>query len=592
MKKFSCLSIPGLWWGPAQALPPASLDGHVVIVVICAIVVVFVLLLVFLLRIEVQHKTKSLQREIDEHRKVEEELASVKERYQMLFSKASEGIMFMDTDGRIIGANEAYAAMHGYSIDEIKSMNIRQLVVPHVGQFFQERVARIMKGETVQFESEHVRKDGSTSLQEVSASYITIGGEHFIQSFSRDITERRRLALASNYLKAIVDSAEDAIIGKDLDGNVTSWNLGAARMFGYSASEMLGTSILRLIPAERHDEEQQILHKLRQGETMGHFETVRRKKDGGMVEVSVTASPIKDIYGRVVGVSKVVRDISQRKILEKLALEVALAKAAVENADKRATEIEAAYQELKRTQGLLIQSEKMSAIGVMSAGIAHELNNPLTVILTLARDHLVQDEPAGASSDYRNIALAGERMARIIRGLLDFSRPSSGQRGECNGNEMIEGVLGYVQKIMMGPNVEVQKDYGKDLPPFKVDRNRLEQLVIILIGNAVDAMDKKGVLKIATRRVLVEGKAFVEIEFTDSGCGIKAEDVDKIFDPFYTTKRPGKGTGLGLSVANAIIKEHHGEISVESPPAGQAHGATFKVRLPAASGAGADEGQG
>ena len=409
------------------------------------------------------------------------------------------------------------------------------------------------------------------------------------KSLRKEIEERKKLELASNYLKAIIDSAEDAIIGKDLEGNILSWNSGAEKIFGYTAAEMAGVSILRLIPAERHDEEKDILNRIRRGETVGHFETLRRRKDGSTIEVSVTASPVRDMQGQIIGVSKVVRDISERRKLAQYALEIAVAQAAVEGAEKRAAEVEAAYQELKKTQAMLIQSEKMNALGVLSAGVAHELNNPLTVIMALARDNLA-DEPQDKPSDYRNIVIAAERMARIIRGLLDFSRFSPETREVFNCNDLIETVLGFVQKIMMGNNVAVQKDFTPDLPLIRVDKNRFEQLVTILMGNAVDAMDKKGVLKIATRRVSAGGKNFVEIEFTDNGCGIKPRDIERIFDPFFTTKSPGKGTGLGLSVAVSIIKEHNGEISVESPPPGQARGAAFKIRFPQAPGAGAGEG--
>jgi signal transduction histidine kinase len=129
----------------------------------------------------------------------------------------------------------------------------------------------------------------------------------------------------------------------------------------------------------------------------------------------------------------------------------------------------------------------------------------------------------------------------------------------------------------------VKKDFGHDLPLVRVDKGRIEQVMIIILDNAVDAMNKGGVLKIATRVVTVDDRRCVEIVFTDSGCGIKEEDMPRLFEPFFTTKRPGKGTGLGLSVAFSIIKEHNGLILVESPAAGQKGGATFKVRLPAVS---------
>ncbi|MEI7999543.1 MAG: ATP-binding protein, partial [Candidatus Omnitrophota bacterium] len=182
--------------------------------------------------------------------------------------------------------------------------------------------------------------------------------------------------------------------------------------------------------------------------------------------------------------------------------------------------------------------------------------------------------------DLNEIIKAGERMAKIVRGMLDFSRPSTGEKEKVNCNDVIEEVLDFGQNIMLGSQVDVQKNFEVNLPLVMVDINKIRQLVINLIDNAVDAMQKKGVLKISTRIVTVNTDYYVEMEFSNSGSVIKAEDLGKIFDPFFTTKRPGKGTGLGLAVVQSIIKQHAGKIFVESPCAGQDTGASFKVRLP------------
>ena len=252
---------------------------------------------------------------------------------------------------------------------------------------------------------------------------------------------------------------------------------------------------------------------------------------------------------------------------------------------KKTAEIEAAFKELKRTQDMLVQSEKMAALGMLSAGVAHELNNPLTGILGFARHYIEQKGPDSRETrDLKQVVDAGERMAKIINSLLSFSRPSTGDREELNCNLLIDAVLGFSEKTLIGRDVELQRNFGSNLPLVKADKNRIEQVLIILIGNAIDAMQNKGVLKIATGVRLVLENHWVEIKITDNGCGIKKDDLAMIFDPFFTTKRPGKGTGLGLSVAFSIIKEHNGEILVESPPAGQEQGATFTVRLPAITG--------
>ena len=285
-------------------------------------------------------------------------------------------------------------------------------------------------------------------------------------------------------------------------------------------------------------------------------------------------------------------DITDLKQVEQYVRELAVEKAAAETARQKNIEIAASYQELQRSQGLLIQAGKMAAVGTLSAGVAHELNNPLTGILGIARSYMTYKDPKEREySDMQQVVHAGERMAQIIKGLLIFSMPTKGEKRSVDCGALIETVLGFAQRIMQGRDVAVKKDLEKNLPLVEVDENRLEQVIFNIINNAFDAMQNKGTLMIVTRRILADGNDFVEMEFSDSGCGIRKEDLPRIFDPFFTTKRPGKGTGLGLAVSYSIIRECGGEISVESPPAGQASGASFKVRIPAAGKARGDKKQ-
>ena len=151
------------------------------------------------------------------------------------------------------------------------------------------------------------------------------------------------------------------------------------------------------------------------------------------------------------------------------------------------------------------------------------------------------------------------------------------------GNDLIEKMLEFSQRIISGPDVHIHKDFENDLPMFKGDKNQIQQIILNLISNAADAMQKNGILKISTRKVMVSDTRFVEMEFKDNGCGISKENQLKIFDPFFTTKEQGKGTGLGLWVVYSIIKQHNGEILIESPPVDQGTGTLVKVRMPAVS---------
>ncbi len=538
-------------------------------------------------------KQKDLERSLMQHQKNLEglveartkELSKSESRLRLAQESAHVGIWDWDVVSGAVEYTPELNKLYGFLSGTIRSyQNLRERVHPDdVDWIESQRDAAIARHESfdLEFRARHASGEFIWIASKGGAFYNEAGEVRRVLAVNIDITARKRMEAASSYLKAIVDSADDAIIGEDLDGNIISWNAGAERMFGYAAGDMVGASIRRLIPADRQEEETSILNKLRHGEAPGHVETMRQKKDGSLIAVAVTASPIRDMRGRMIGVSKVIRDISERKKMEKELLETVAAKASAETARQKMAEIIAVHEELKKTQDMLIQAAKMAAVGTLSAGVSHELNNPLTVILSIARDHVEHDASDAGSGDYKNIVTAGERMARIIKGLLEFSRSSEGEMQDWSCNDLINDVFVFARKTMMGSGVDVRMDFDKDLPLVRVDKNKVEQVFIIIMGNAVDAMEKKGLLEIDTRGIVVEGKRFVEVGFTDSGGGIKKDDITSVFDPFFTTKRPGKGTGLGLSVAHSIIKEYHGEIRVESPPAGRTHGTSFKVRLPA-----------
>ncbi|MEO5859805.1 MAG: PAS domain S-box protein [Pyrinomonadaceae bacterium] len=243
----------------------------------------------------------------------EKEARDNEARYRMLFDYSPDGIVVTDTKANSIDANENICRMLGYTRDELVGKNVSEMIVvaeiPHIDEAL----------ELLEAGSEHVRewvfrrKDGSTFLSESRATQMPDGN---LMGVIRDISDRKLALVAADELAAIVTSSHDAIIGKDLDGIVTSWNAGAERIYGYSADEMIGQPITRLIPPDRLSEEDDIDANIRQGEATGHFETKRLRNDGNLIDVSITASPIKDAAGNVVGASKVARDITERNLSE------------------------------------------------------------------------------------------------------------------------------------------------------------------------------------------------------------------------------------------------------------------------------------
>ena len=375
-----------------------------------------------------------------------------------------------------------------------------------------------------------------------------------IQSTVRDVTERKRAETALIRLAAIVESSDDAIIGKDLNGIITNWNRGAEKIYGYTAGEMVGTSIMRLIPADRHDEENQILETIKRGESMKHFETLRQTKDGRLIDVSVTASPIRDATGKTIGVSKVARDITQRRTLE------------------------AQFR----------QAQKLEGIGQLAAGVAHDFNNMLAVIqlqasLLKAGEGLSSQQLESASE----IEKATERAANLTRQLLLFSRRQTMQLRDLDLNQSINDMTKMLRRTL-GETIQVQFKFAMQPLFMHADAGMLDQVLMNLAVNAHDAMPKGGLLIIETSAVefdesvraqspLARSGSFVCLSVGDTGCGIPPENLPRIFEPFFTTKDVGKGTGLGLATVFGIVQQHQGWINVYSEVG---RGTIFRIYLP------------
>jgi PAS domain S-box-containing protein len=371
----------------------------------------------------------------------------------------------------------------------------------------------------------------------------------------------QKAELAESFLGSIVESAEDAIIGKNLNGTVVSWNPAAERLYGYTAAEIIGEPVTILIPPDHPNEEQRILERIRRGERIEHYETTRLRKDGSLVEVAQTLSPVKDTLGRVIGVSNITRDITEQKQLE-----------------RRERDALRQAQEAKR------QAEDASrAKDEFLATISHELRTPMTAIL--GGSHMLLDgnlDPERHRKAVETIDRNARSQAQLIEDLLDISRIVSGKlRIQFKSVELatiITASVDALQPPAQSKNIRIETVLSSNSGPILGDAERLQQVTWNLLSNAIKFTPRGGLVRIALHAI----QSHIELRVSDNGVGIKPEFLSHIFEIFSqadssTTRKRG-GLGMGLAIVKSLVELHGGVVSAASAEENQ--GSMFTIQLP------------
>jgi len=367
------------------------------------------------------------------------------------------------------------------------------------------------------------------------------------------IIEGRRAEEARSRLVALVQSSDDAIISKDLNGVIQSWNSGAERLFGYTAQEAIGESVTMLIPSDHADEEPTILERIRRGERIEHYETIRRRKDGTMVDISLTVSPIINEHSQIVGASKIARNITERKRIE-------LERRGFEKAEK-ALALETA---LRETEAELARVARALSVGELATSIAHEVNQPLAAIVTNAEAGLRWLNAKAPKLDEAQESLAlivrdGNRASEVIRRIREFLKKDSQQIAPVDISAVVQEAVALVRGDLLKRQAALRLELADGLPPVRGDRIQLQQVILNLIMNGSEAMAS---LTNGSRELTViaqrSGPDRVLVAVRDSGAGMDPQNVDRIFDAFFTTKPTGMG--MGLSISRSIIEAHGGRI--------------------------------
>jgi PAS domain S-box-containing protein len=429
---------------------------------------------------------------------------------------------------------------------------LNEVVHPDDRDAFRQAVENtLQKGETLHFEGRMHRLDDTPRYIEINGNLQpeTENSQGKILGTIRDITDLRKTdeELRENSkrlseLAAIVASSDDVILSKDLNGIITSWNDAATRVFGYTADEIIGSSILRLIPEHLHSDEKTIIESIRAGRRVEHFETVRLAKDGGLIDVSLTVSPIKDDQGRVIGASKILRDISSRKRIEQS----------------------------------LLQAEKIAATGRMAATIAHEINNPLeavTNLLYLLREKIADEEGLNYLTTAEDEV---GRVSHIAKQTLGYYREHAAASPAYLG-DIAEHALTIYEPRCTAANITVNKSFSSSTK-LVLRRGEMMQVISNLVANAIYAMSTGGTLSVSVSDATGPEDGVVLL-VEDNGVGIAAKDLPRVFDAFFTT-RTTVGTGIGLFIAKQFVEGHGGRISIETNTEPDTHGTTIRVFLP------------
>ena len=489
--------------------------------------------------------------DVTAQRKAEAALSESDVRFRTIFNQAAVGMAVTDLTGRFIQINQKFADVFGFTIEELQQRAFLQLMHPLDYHSAQQSLATLASEEKTDLvlEKRCLRKNGAViwSLSTITLVRDRTGHAQHLIWIVEDISERKLAAEAQARLVAVIASSDDSIISMTLDGEVLSWNRGAEYMYGYAANEMIGKTTQELIPSDRLDEEPAILDRIRKGERIEHFETLRKRKDGSVFNVSIAVSPIEDSRGRIMGASKITRDITQGKLTE----------AALRETDRRKDEF--------------------------LATLAHELRNPLAPIRQAA---LISESESATDAQRRwshnVITRQVHHMSLLLDDLLDISRITRGtlelRLEDTELADILEAAVETARPVIDAKGHKFKIEAPDESVQFMADPLRLAQILSNLLTNAAKYTDPGGEIQL---RVACDRQSIV-FAVKDSGIGIPAEALKNIFEMFSQVKstrdRSEGGLGIGLSLTRGLVDLHGGRIEARS--AGAALGSEFIVRLP------------
>ena len=515
---------------------------------------------------QLEKANQALREEVQRHHRAQEELVRSKERFSKVFHSSPHGLVIATAkEGRLLEVNRAFCRASGYSREELLGKTASEIGLWRDSGPLQEAQAIIRdKGSLQEFVVPCVHASGAPILVSWSAEPLELDGKDYLISVLADVTERERTEQAlkdsEEKYRTLMEAVADPVIVYDLQGRVVYVNKAFSKVFGWTSGEVLGDR-LNFVPPEEVAESERKIQEALQGGMSSIFETRRLTKDGGLIDVSISAAGYKDSQGRAGGIVVSLQDITARK---------------------------AAELDKSRLEAQLRQAQKMEAIGTLAGGIAHDFNNILGVIIGFAELSILS---AGGDvqmkGNLQKVLDAGLRAKDLVKQILTFSRQTEQEFKPIRPGQVVTELVEML-RATIPPSIEIETRTNDD-NVVMADYTQLHQVLMNICTNAVQAMaDRSGRLEITLDRVDLDQNSarlvqdikpgrYQRISISDNGHGIPQEILERIFDPFFTTKKKGEGTGLGLSVAHGIIKNHNGRIMAYSEP-GQ--GTTFSIYLP------------
>jgi PAS domain S-box-containing protein len=511
----------------------------------------------------------SIARDLTERKKMEETLRESEERYHAFFEQGPDGIVVLDPEAtKVIEFNDQVCRQLGYSREEFARLRMSDIEAMETAEETQARIQKVLSEGYDDFETLHRTKQGEIRYVHVTAQMIDLAGRTIYHCIWRDITERKQteeaLRESESRYSALFTGITDAVYVHHIneDGNpgqIIDANEVACKMLGYTRDELVGMEIGDIDASESTVDVHKAVEDLKAGRNV-LFEQVHVAKNGKRIPVEVHAQTFE--YNGRLAVLSTVRDITDRK-----------------RAEKERLALEAQLQ----------QAQKMESIGTLAGGIAHDFNNILGIILgnaELAMDDVPEWNPA--KFNLKEIRTASLRAKDVVRQLLSFARKTRLEKKPTNIVPIVKESLKLLRSSIP-TSIEIHQNITAEVDTILADPTQINQVLINLCTNANHAMPDGGIIEVNLESVALNENEkarypdlnpgrYVNLTISDTGHGIPKEDMDRIFDPYYTTKEVGKGTGMGLAVVHSIIKEHNGIIIVKSQPG---EGTTFSIFFPA-----------